>query len=92
MDSKWGTNLVENSCERIYKDRRKHYVVVHERNQGKCANTSTETCEFGLKSLKLKILGLPHEEVLITTDPRDKFYNANETTLYLRLAYCSKKI
>ena len=32
MSSKWGSVLLENKCERTYKNRRKHYVVFHERN------------------------------------------------------------
>ena len=39
MGSEWGTILLEDKCERIYKDRRKHNVVFHKWNQGKCTNT-----------------------------------------------------
>ena len=28
------TTLFENNCEKLYKDRRKHYAVIHECNQG----------------------------------------------------------
>ena len=34
MGSKWGTTFLKNKCERLYKNRRKHYVAFHERNQG----------------------------------------------------------
>ena len=46
MDSKQWTILLENKCERVHKDRRKHYVVFHEQNQGKCTNTSIARCRF----------------------------------------------
>ena len=37
-----------------------------------------------LKNMKLSILGHPHEEVLITTDPRYKHYKANEDRINLK--------
>ena len=40
MGSKWETILLENKCERIYNDRRKHDVKFRERNQAKCTTTS----------------------------------------------------
>ena len=40
MGSTWRTSLVENKCERIHKDRRRHYVSFHDWNQSKCTNTS----------------------------------------------------
>ena len=36
--SKRGTTLLQNKCERIYKDRWKHHVVFHDGNQSKCTN------------------------------------------------------
>ena len=53
--SKWGITLLENKCGRIYKDRRKHYVVFHEWNQGKCENTSRASCRSGLEEPKIEI-------------------------------------
>ena len=35
-----------------------------------------------LKNMELKILGQPHEEVLITTDSRYKYYKANEDCIF----------
>ena len=49
MGSKWGTTLLENTCEIIYKFRRKHYVVFHEWIQVKCTNTSSARCRSGLE-------------------------------------------
>ena len=40
MSSKWRITFLESKCERIYKDRGKHFVVLHEWNQGNCTNTS----------------------------------------------------
>ena len=37
-----------------------------------------------LKKMKLKILGQPHDEVLMTTDPRYKYYKANEDRINLK--------
>ena len=37
-----------------------------------------------LKNLKLKILGQPHDDVLLTTDSRFKHYKANEDRIILR--------
>ena len=45
MGGKQGTTLLEDKCERIYKDRRKHYVVFQEWNQGERADTSRARCQ-----------------------------------------------
>ena len=37
-----------------------------------------------LKNLKLKILGQPHDDVLLTTDRRFKHYKANEDRIILK--------
>ena len=37
-----------------------------------------------LKNLKLKILGQPYDEVLLTTDKRFKHYKANEDCINLK--------
>ena len=37
-----------------------------------------------LKNLKLKILGQPHDDVLLTTDRRIKYYKANEGRIILK--------
>ena len=37
-----------------------------------------------LKNLKLKILGQPHDDVLVTTDRRYKHYKANEDRIILK--------
>ena len=37
-----------------------------------------------LKNLKLKILGQPYDEVLLTTDNRFKHYKANEDRIILK--------
>ena len=42
MDNKPGTICNKKSFKRIYKDRRKHYVVFHEWNQSKSQTTSRE--------------------------------------------------
>ena len=45
-----------------------------------------------LKNMKLKILGQPHDEVLMMTDSRYKNYKASENRITLKMAYCSKNI
>ena len=37
-----------------------------------------------LKNLKLKLLGQPHDDVLLTTDRRFKHYKANEDRIILK--------
>ena len=39
--------------------------------------------DFVLKNVKLKILGQPHDELLVMTDSRYKIYNANEDRIIL---------
>ena len=57
MASAWGTILNEPKYKRIYKDWRKHYVVLHTRNQGKCADTSKTRCWSSLEKLKTENTG-----------------------------------
>ena len=83
MGSKWGNTPLENKCERISKDRRKHYVVFHKWNQGKCKNTSGAGCRSLLENMKLKLLGQSQNEVLITTNLRYKHCKANEHRINL---------
>ena len=78
MGSKWRTTIFENKCERIHKDRRKHYVVIHEYNQSKCPYTNRARCQSCAENIKMKILGQPHDEVLMVTDSRYKIYKTNE--------------
>ena len=40
--------------------------------------------DFVLKNMKLKILGQPHDEVLMMTDSRYKHYKANEDSVILK--------
>ena len=73
------TILLKNKCERIHKDRRKHYVVFHKWNQSKCTKTSRARCRFFvLKNTNLKVLSQPHDEVLMMTDSKYINYKANE--------------
>ena len=44
-----------------------------------------------LKNLKLKILGQPHDEVFLTTDPRYKHYEAKEDRIILKDGLLLKK-
>ena len=60
----------------------KHYVVFLSWNQSKSQNTSR--VDLVLKNLKLKILGQPHDDVLLTTDRRFKHYKANEDRIILK--------
>ena len=46
---------------------------------------------FLLKNMKLKILGQPHDEVLITTNSRYKHYKANEDRIILKDGLLLKK-
>ena len=43
-----------------------------------------EDADLVLKNIKLKILGQPHDEVLLTTDRRFKHYKANEDRIILK--------
>ena len=44
-----------------------------------------------LKHMKLKILGQPHDEVLMTTDSRYKNYEANEDRIFLNVRLLFRK-
>ena len=41
-----------------------------------------------LKNMKLKILGQPHDEILMMTDSRYKNYKENEDRIFHKTAYC----
>ena len=84
MGSRRTTILLKNKYERIHKDRRKHYVVFHEWKQSKCTITSRARCRSCAENMKLKILGQPHDEVLMMTDSRYKNYKANEDRIFLK--------
>ena len=49
-----------------------------------------QDADLVLKNLKLKILGQPHDDVLLTTDGRFKHYKANEDRIILKdgLLFC----
>ena len=61
---------LKTNVREFYKNRRKHYVVFHERNQNKCTNTSRARYRFCFEDMKLKIPGQPHDQLLMTTDSR----------------------
>ena len=42
-----------------------------------------QDADLVLKNLKLKVLGQPHDDVLLTTDRRFKHYKANEDRIIL---------
>ena len=84
MGTELGTIFNGANYRRIHKDRRKHYVVFHEWNQSKCTNTSRARCWSSTEEFKLKILGQPHDDVLLTTDRRFKHYKANEDRIILK--------
>ena len=44
-----------------------------------------------LKNLNLKILGQPHDDVLLTTDSRFKHYKANEDRIILKVGLLSRR-
>ena len=50
-----------------------------------------QNVDLVLKNMKLKILGQPHDEVLITTESRYKHYKANEDRKILKLGLMFKK-
>ena len=56
MGSKRGTILLANKCERIHIDRRKHYVVFHEWNQGNCKNTNRARCRSSVEEYETENL------------------------------------
>ena len=43
-----------------------------------------QDADLVLKNLKLKILGQPHDDVLLSTDRRFKHYKANEDRIILK--------
>ena len=43
-----------------------------------------QEADLVLKNLKLKVLGQPHDDVLVTTDRRFKRYKANEDRIILK--------
>ena len=84
MGSQPGTILNEAKYQRIYKDRRKHYVVLHQRNYSNAQIRVEQDADLLLKNLKLKILGQPHDDLLLATDRRFKHYKANEDRIILK--------
>ena len=52
LGSKSRTILNKTKNQRVHKDRRKHYVVVHKWNQGKCTNTSRARCRSRAEKCK----------------------------------------
>ena len=52
VGSKSGTILNEAKYQRVHKDRPKHLVVFHKRNQGNCTNTSIARCWYSTKESK----------------------------------------
>ena len=83
--STWGTIRKEAKYGRIYKDWRKHYVVLFTRNQVKRTDTSRTRCGSSLlKNLKLKILGPPYDKVRLTKDKQFKHYKTNEYHILLK--------
>ena len=46
---------------------------------------------LGLKNMKLKFLGQPHDEVLIMTDSRFKNYKANEDRIIPKDGFLFRK-
>ena len=82
--SKWRTMLLENKCERIYKDRRKHYVVIHEWNRGKSTNTSRARFQSCFEENETDISRPTTWRILMTTYSRYKHYKANEDRIILK--------
>ena len=54
------------------------------RNKANAGIRVEQEVDFMLKNMKLKILGQPHDEVLMITDSRYKNYNANEDRIILK--------
>ena len=52
LGSTWGTIFNEAKYQRIYKDWRKRYVVLHTQNQSKCTDTGRTWCRSSLEKLK----------------------------------------
>ena len=80
MGSKPGNILNEAKYQRIYKDRRKHINGIKASARIRVEQDS----DLVLKNLKLKILGQPHDDVLLATDRRFKHYKANEDRIILK--------
>ena len=83
MGSRQGTINIENYRERIYKTRRKRYVVFYEWNQGKCANTSRERCR---SSFEEPAIGNPRPTSWwsATTDRKYKHYKTSGDRIVLK--------
>ena len=79
-----GIILNEAKYKILYKHQRKHFVVLHERNQGKCTDTSGTNFRSILKNRNIKRLGQPLDKVLLTTDRQFKHYTADENRIFLK--------
>ena len=77
------TILNEAKYQRVHKDRHTTSYSIN----GIKANARTrvqQNADIVLKNPKLKILGQPHDDVLLTTDRRFKHYKANEDRIILK--------
>ena len=84
MVSMPGTILNEAKYQKIYKDRRKHHVVFH----GIKANERIRVelvADLAVNNLRLKILGQPHDDVLLSTDRGYKHYKQMRIALSSRM-------
>ena len=57
MSSKRGATLFKNKSEKNLKNRRKHYVVLHEWNQSKSKSRVEQDVNLVFKKLTLKLIG-----------------------------------
>ena len=78
MGSKPETILNEAKYQRIHKDRRITTSYSINGIKASARIRVEQDADLVLKNLKLKILGQPHDDVLLTTDRRFKHFKANE--------------
>ena len=85
MGSTWKTIFNEAKYQRIHQDWRKYYVSYSKHAVKEKARIGLEQdVDIILKTLNLKTLGQPHDEVLLTTDKRFQHYKANGDRIILK--------
>ena len=84
MGSQPRTILNEADYQTIHKDRRNTTSYSINGIKASARIRVEQDAHLVLKNLKLKILGQPHDDVLLTTDRRFKHYKANEDGIMLK--------
>ena len=82
--SKRGTIPSDAKYQQKYEGRRKQYVILFQRNQSVCTQTTKARPPSSTKVFKTRILGQLHDEVLLTSDSCFRHKKANEDRITLR--------